>query len=210
MEVSLEKIELVKDRTGVSYKEAKEALEKLNGNVVDAIIDIEENMNEVPKSPLSEKGMSIIDSLKALVRKGNVSKIVLRKDGEIILNLPVNVGIITGVFYTLPTAVAVAVAFGTKCDIEIVKDNGTIVDVSDMANEKFENIVEKGSDWADEVKTRGTDAYYMAKDKANIVINKVRRNEDETEDEGSVFDGEVMAQDDNYESSATQEEKILD
>ena len=27
MEITLEKIELVKDRTGVSYKEAKEALE---------------------------------------------------------------------------------------------------------------------------------------------------------------------------------------
>ena len=28
MEITLEKIELVKDRTGVSYKEAKEALER--------------------------------------------------------------------------------------------------------------------------------------------------------------------------------------
>ena len=30
MEITLEKIELVKDRTGVSYKEAKEALEKVD------------------------------------------------------------------------------------------------------------------------------------------------------------------------------------
>ena len=44
MEITLEKIELVKDRTGVTYKEAKEALEKVNGNVVDAIILLE---NEV-------------------------------------------------------------------------------------------------------------------------------------------------------------------
>ena len=42
MEITLEKIELVKDRTGVSYKEAKEALEKVDGSVVDAIILIEE------------------------------------------------------------------------------------------------------------------------------------------------------------------------
>ena len=38
MEITLEKIELVKDRTGVSYKEAKEALEKSEGSVVDARI----------------------------------------------------------------------------------------------------------------------------------------------------------------------------
>ena len=31
MEITLEKIELVKDRTGVSYKEAKEALEAAGG-----------------------------------------------------------------------------------------------------------------------------------------------------------------------------------
>ena len=42
MEITLEKIELVRDRTGVTYKEAKEALEAANGNVVDAIIAIEE------------------------------------------------------------------------------------------------------------------------------------------------------------------------
>lgn len=40
MEITLEKIELVKDRTGVTYKEAKEALEAADGNVVDAIIAI--------------------------------------------------------------------------------------------------------------------------------------------------------------------------
>ena len=45
MEITLEKIELVKDRTGVSYKEAKEALEFANGNVVDAIIYVEENID---------------------------------------------------------------------------------------------------------------------------------------------------------------------
>ncbi len=45
MEITLEKIELVKDRTGVNYREAKEALEEANGSVVDAIINIEESMD---------------------------------------------------------------------------------------------------------------------------------------------------------------------
>ena len=46
MDINLEKIELVKDRTGSTYAEAKEALEKADGSVVDAIIDIEEKMNK--------------------------------------------------------------------------------------------------------------------------------------------------------------------
>lgn len=44
MEITLEKIELVKDRTGVSYREAKSALEEADGSVVDAIIIIEETI----------------------------------------------------------------------------------------------------------------------------------------------------------------------
>ena len=37
MEITLEKIELVRDRTGVSYKEAKDALEKADGRIAWAI-----------------------------------------------------------------------------------------------------------------------------------------------------------------------------
>ena len=46
MEINLEKIELVKERTGCTYAEAKEALEKAEGSVVDAIIAVEETMNK--------------------------------------------------------------------------------------------------------------------------------------------------------------------
>ena len=49
MEITLEKIELVKDRTGVGYKEAKDALEKTDGSVVDAIILIEETIDDSTK-----------------------------------------------------------------------------------------------------------------------------------------------------------------
>ena len=44
MDISLEKIELVRERTGASYAEAKEALEAKDGNVVDAIVEIEEKI----------------------------------------------------------------------------------------------------------------------------------------------------------------------
>ena len=46
MEITLEKIELVKDRTGSTYAEAKAALEAADGSVVDAIIALEETMNK--------------------------------------------------------------------------------------------------------------------------------------------------------------------
>lgn len=79
MEITLEKIELVKDRTGVSYKEAKEALEAADGSVVDAIIGIEESIDMKSKSKFSEQGAHIVDKVKEAVKKGNVSKIIVKK-----------------------------------------------------------------------------------------------------------------------------------
>ena len=67
MEITLEKIELVKDRTGVTYAEAKQALEENDGSVVDAIIDIEETVNAGKKErSFGERGQSLFKKLKEL------------------------------------------------------------------------------------------------------------------------------------------------
>ena len=60
MEITLEKIELVKDRTGVTYKEAKEALEGADGNVVDAIIAIEETIDQKSSKKIGSQGEDLI------------------------------------------------------------------------------------------------------------------------------------------------------
>ena len=64
MEISLESIELVKDRTGVSYKEAKEALIKDEGNALDAIILIEDEIDITPQSNAEDGASKIIESVK--------------------------------------------------------------------------------------------------------------------------------------------------
>ncbi len=71
MEITLEKIELVKDRTGVTYAEAKQALEETDGSVVDAIIAIEEIINTGEKKKgFGKKGEALFSRLKEIVKKG--------------------------------------------------------------------------------------------------------------------------------------------
>lgn len=201
MEITLEKIELVKDRTGVTYKEAKEALEETDGSVVDAIINIEESIDNSQKKTLGEQGTAIIDSVKELVKKGNVSKIVVRdRDGETILNLPVNAGIIAAVIAPWGMLAGVIASFGFKCDVEVIKTDGTIIDVSDRAAEAMEKAVEKGSEFVDVAKQKGgeayekvknSDAYEKVKDKAEdtfertseAIKSKIRKAEEEEEEE---------------------------
>jgi hypothetical protein len=178
MEITLEKIELVKDRTGVSYKEAKDALEAADGSVVDAIIDIEESIDIKSKSKFGEQSAHIIEKVKEAIKKGNVAKIIVKKNDEVIMNLPVNVGIVGTVLAPWAAVAGVIAAFGTKCVIELIKDDGEIIDISEMATDTFDEVVEKGSTVVDEVKTKGADVFANVKAKTTEAINKAKKSDD--------------------------------
>ncbi|MDO5441981.1 MAG: DUF4342 domain-containing protein [Bacillota bacterium] len=164
MDITLEKIELVKDRTGVSYKEAKDALEQTEGNVVDAIIFIEDSIDEGSKKADS-KTSAIIDAIKATIKKGNASKLIIKKEGDVVINLPINIGVVGTVLFPWATVAGAIAALGTKCSIEIIKDNGEIIDISSKANEVIDVAKSKGGVVFDEVKDKGSDAFELAKEK---------------------------------------------
>ena len=151
MEITLEKIELVKDRTGVSYKEAKEALEAADGSVVDAIIAIEETVNIKQNSKVNDVADETIAKIKELVKKGNVTKISVKRDDETIVNIPVNVGIVGTIVAPWGIIAAAIAAFGFRCQIELTKDDGSVVDISERAENLANDVKEKGSVVVDEV-----------------------------------------------------------
>jgi hypothetical protein len=183
MEITLEKIELVKDRTGVSYKEAKEALEAANGSVVDAIINIEENINVSGGAQARDQAAQIVDNIKELVRKGNIARIRIKKDNETIFNLPVNIGLVGTVLAPWAALIGVIAAFGTKCQIELVKEDGDVIDLSEKAGDKFDGVREKSSDIADAIKEKGSAVYDSVKHKAQDTVGKSRRaSREKTED----------------------------
>lgn len=198
MEITLEKIELVKDRTGVSYKEAKEALENGNGSVVDAIIAIEETIDIETKSDIGSHGEAIIESIKDIVKKGNVSRIQIKNtQGEKIVNIPVNVGIVGAVIAPIPMLIASISALGFKYTIEVIKDDGTIIDISNKTSDAMERVSEKGSEIYESVKNNKT--YEKVKEKTEEAVkktseviknkfNKTESNLEDLEDELS-FDG---------------------
>lgn len=192
MEITLEKIELVKDRTGVSYKEAKDALERADGSVVDAIIEIEETIDISSKSKLGEQGSAMIDKIKDAIRKGNISKITIKKDEEVILNLPVNIGLVGTLLFPWAVIASTIAALGTKCTIELLKDDGEVINLSDKAAEKLEIVVEKSGAFAEDVKEKGTEVFYNVKDKASEAMNRAKDIEIlDTEDFEDTID-EVM------------------
>ena len=180
MEITLEKIELVKDRTGVSYKEAKEALEAADGSVVDAIIAIEETVDVKKPNKANEVAGETMDKIKELVKKGNISKISVKKDDETIVNIPVNVGIVGTIVAPWGVIAAAIAAFGFKCKIELTTDDGKVIDISEKAEAAASEVKERGSVVIDEVVAKGTDMVNDVKEKAPGVIDDVVKKGTET------------------------------
>ena len=142
MDITLEMVEAVMNNTGCTYQEAKSALINNNGSVGAAIQAIysrkadqaqkAENTNPesgFQKDKVTEKVDEITEKLKKLVKEGNVNKIVMKRNGEVMLSIPVNVGIIGGFLgvTAAPWAViaAAVAAYGFDCTFEIVKADGT-------------------------------------------------------------------------------------
>ena len=180
MEITLEKIELVKDRTGVSYKEAKEALEAADGSVVDAIIAIEETVDVKPGTKANEFAAETVEKIKELVKKGNVSKITVKKDDATIVNVPVNVGVVGAIVAPWGVIAAAVAAFGFKCRIELTTTDGKVIDVTGKAENFANDVKERGSVVFDGMMAKGTDVVNNVKEKAPGVVNDVVEKSAET------------------------------
>lgn len=173
MEITLEKIELVKDRTGVSYKEAKEALEAADGSVVDAIIAIEETVDVKPGAKANAFAAETVAKIKDFVRKGNISKITVQKGDTTIVNIPVNVGVVGAIVAPWGMIAAAIAAFGFSCKITLTTTDGKHIDVSGKAENFASDMKEKGSVVFDGMMAKGTDVVNNVKEKAPIVANNV-------------------------------------
>ncbi len=85
------------------------------------------NMSE---EEIKRKANEIVDKIKELVKKGNVTHVRIRKDDTIILNLPMNVGVVStalGVAFA-PWALIISTIslIGFKCTVEVQNKDGSI------------------------------------------------------------------------------------
>lgn len=174
MEITLEKIELVKDRTGVTYKEAKDALEAADGNVVDAIISLEDAVDGFGRRQNLSRKDALIAKMKEIAQKGNVSKIVVTKDGERILNIPLTAGLLGTVIAPWGMIAGTVAAFGFKCKIEFIKEDGSVVDLSEKAGGLYEDAKGRGTDLYSELREKAPVALGDLKEKSSDALNKAK------------------------------------
>lgn len=183
MEITLEKIELVKDRTGVTYREAKEALEAADGSVVDAIIDIEESINyDSDDAEDGSKSNELFEKIKKTAEKGNMARIVVKKDDEILLNFPLTVSILGAVVAPWGVIFGLIAAAGFNCKIEFVNDKGEVTDVNGKVKTSYGKAVNKGQQVKDKSqdtfdKFKESDFYNDFREKSTDAIDKIKESD---------------------------------
>lgn len=196
--VTLEKIDILRERCKISYGEAKEILQMTEGNVVDSLIYIEENKKSKIDEIYSSKD-EMLACVKESIKKGNVNKIKIKKDGKDIFEIPVNSAVVAGLIavaipelFVPVIAIGAIVATVTKITIEITKTDGTveiinriIKDRMDDAKERFGDVKEKFGYVTKDVKDKFEDITKEVREK--IQFNKEKESNYGVKDEENMY-----------------------
>ncbi|WP_163195039.1 DUF4342 domain-containing protein [Clostridium thermarum] len=129
MNVTLEMIDMLRQRSNVSYEEAKTALEACGGDMVEALVYLERN-NKIKTTNYNSTECGFINSVKRLIKKGQETRFLMTKQDKIVINVPVNVVVLTTIF-AAPVAIAgVVVGLFTNHRIKFIKPDGGNMEIN--------------------------------------------------------------------------------
>jgi hypothetical protein len=115
---NLEKIDAVRERMNVTYKEAKDALEASNWDVVEAIVRLEQE-EDSRKEEVFVRGSELVEKIKEIVHKGNVSRIKVKQDDKILVEIPVTAGLVGALLAPQLAIIGAVAALISRCSVEI-------------------------------------------------------------------------------------------
>lgn len=127
----LEKIDILRERLGISYEEAKLALDEADDDVVQALINLEKAQKKRDVK-LDEKGKALIEYISDLIKKGNVTKVRLKKGDKVVVEIPATIGAIGVGGALLSPVLAVIGVVGTVAalvnnySLEVVRPDGKV------------------------------------------------------------------------------------
>ncbi|MDP4091482.1 MAG: DUF4342 domain-containing protein [Bacillota bacterium] len=127
MNVSLEQIDELRRRANVGYEEAKDALERNNGDIIEALIYLEKQ-NKAKGERNFESGF--MDSFKKLIRQGQETRFVVRKKDNTVLNIPVNAVVLTTVVMPPLTVIGGMAALFTGHRMKFERPSGSEMDIN--------------------------------------------------------------------------------
>nr|WP_029791448.1 DUF4342 domain-containing protein [Clostridioides mangenotii] len=175
--ITIEKVDAVFERIpSATYADAKESLIKCNGDVVEAVVYLEnqkKNKGKKAKETLEDvfgkDGEDIKNQLKDLLKKSSVVRVIVEKDNKVMMNIPLTVGVVGAALIPVITLVGLSAAVITKYRIKVQnEESGEVVDLGELNEEKLhvlKNMI---------VNT--------AKDVKDVVVDKNKDSKDDDKD----------------------------
>ena len=152
MSINLEQIDELRKRANVSYADAKNALEQNEGNLIEALVYLEKQ-NKIKPDELPSSESKFLKRVKKLIKKGNETKLIVKKDDAIVLNISVTLGIIVTVVATPLAIIAIILALATNHKIRIQKKNSENLEVIKVFDKMSLAINKVTTKITDELKT---------------------------------------------------------
>lgn len=112
MNSELEKIDLIRARLEVSYKEAREALEQAGGDVVQALVNLEERGRDLGER-FQVRGQEMVGQVRGILQKGQSYRIKVKKGDQTVYEFPATIGALGLIGALASSEIAVLGALGT-------------------------------------------------------------------------------------------------
>lgn len=168
--ITLEMVDELIEKTGVSYEEAKKVLNETEGDIEKAVARL---MDRSQQHLFDASGLDdVIAKIKEILSKGTAARLIVKKDGRVTLDIPAVLGVF-GLMNPFLTAAGVGGVVLTGHEIVIENKDGSVIDINEMIDKA-----------ANKVKDVGEDLVEKVKDSKREVSEKVEDMTDEVEEFG--------------------------
>jgi len=132
MSTELDKIDILRKRLGLTYREAKKALDEAGGDVIEALIRYEEGKKSEVVEQIETWSSKILARIKDILQKGQATKIKIKKDGKTVAEIPATagalgvLGILASTELAILAGISTVAALFNRYTLEIERPGGQV------------------------------------------------------------------------------------
>ena len=120
---SIEDVETLRSKAGISYEEAVSLLDKYDGDLARALIELEKRGQVNEKADFKFDAEEIVEWVKKMWHKGMNTRVVIERKGETLVNLPVIFLILMLMLGAHAVIVAAVIMLLTGCSVSLRGEN---------------------------------------------------------------------------------------
>ena len=120
---SIEDVETLRSKAGISYEEAVSLLDKYDGDLARALIELEKRGQVNGKAEFKFDAEEIVEWVKKMWHKGMNTRVVIERKGETLVNLPVIFLILMLMLGAHAVIVAAVIMLLTGCSVSLRGEN---------------------------------------------------------------------------------------